>query len=103
MADDSALPQERLPDSSEVLAELTLTPKTGATMGTAAPAAVAAGTQYRVLRTLEVDEYDAPVSAAEIMALAAPRAAPADNDFAGHSRKPRSSRSRTLAPRFLET
>ena len=87
MADSSALPQERLPDPSEVLAELTLTPKTGATMGAAAPAAVAAGTQYRVLRTLEVDEYDAPVSAAEIMALAAPRAAPADNDFAGHSRK----------------
>src|SRR5204863_2704469 len=85
--DNAKLPEERLPDPSAVLAELTLTPKTGAVMGAAAPAAAAPGTQYRVLRTLEVDEYDAPVTAAEIMALAAPRPAPADNDFAGTARK----------------
>lgn len=85
--DNAKLPEERLPDPSAVLAELTLTPKTGATMGAAAPGAAAPGAQYRVLRTLEVDEYDAPVTAAEIMALAAPRAAPADNDFGGTARK----------------
>ena len=79
-----ALPQERLPDPSSVLAELTLTPRSGAAMGAAAPAA---GRQYRILRTLEVDEYDAPVTAAEILALGAPRAAPPDNAFRGNSRK----------------
>jgi hypothetical protein len=36
---------------------------------------------------LEVDEYDDPVPVAEIMALAGPRAAPADNDFRGTSRR----------------
>jgi hypothetical protein len=79
-----ALPQERLPDPSSVLAELTLTPRSGAAMGAAAPAA---GRQYRILRTLEVDEYDASVTAAEILALGAPRAAPPDNAFRGNSRK----------------
>jgi hypothetical protein len=67
-----------------VLAELTLTPKSGAAVAAAAPAA---GPQYRILRTLEVDEYDAPVATSEIMALGVPRPAPEDNDFRGTSRK----------------
>jgi hypothetical protein len=78
------LPQERLPDPSSILAEFTLTPRTGAAMGAPAPGA---GPQYRILRTLEVDEYDPEVTAAEIMGLAAPAGAPANNDFEGHSRK----------------
>ena len=82
----TALPQERLPDPSSVLAELTLTPRSGAEMGAAAGPA-AAVPQYRILRTLEVDEYDAPVAPAEILALVVPRAAPPDNDFRGNSRK----------------
>lgn len=81
------LPQERLPAPSSVLAELTLTPRMGATMGAAAPTAAAAGPRYRVLRTLEVDEYDNPVQPAEIMGLAVPRAAPTDNEFRGTARK----------------
>lgn len=79
-----SLPQERLPDPSSVLTELTLTGGAGAVVGAAAPTAAP---QYRVLRTLEVDEYDAPVQAAEIVALAGPRAAPADNTFRGTARK----------------
>lgn len=81
------LPQERLPAPSQVLAELTLKPKAGATMGAAAPPAAGTGPSYRVLRTLEVDEYDAPIQPAEIMGLVVPRAAPTDNDFKGNSRK----------------
>jgi hypothetical protein len=81
------LPQERLPAPSSVLTELTLRPKAGATIGAAAPPAAAAGPIYRVLRTLEVDEYDAPIQPAEIMGLVAPRVAPSDNAFRGNSRK----------------
>jgi len=39
------------------------------------------------LRTLEVDEYEAPLTAADILPLTAPRAAPTDNRFRGTSRK----------------
>src|SRR5215207_2142758 len=82
--------QERLPDPSAILSEMTLVPRRGAMMGAAAPgaAAPAGATQYRILRTLEVDEYDDPIPAAAIVPLSAPRAAPADNKFRGTARKP---------------
>jgi hypothetical protein len=95
--DQASHPQERLPDPSSVLAVLTLTPKAGAAMasppppGAPPPAPAAAPAppagRYRILRTLEVDEYDPPVAPAAILALAAPRAAPADNAFRGTSRR----------------
>lgn len=76
--------RNRLPDPSSVLVELTLTPR----LGTAIPAApVPGGRQYRILRTLEVDAYETPVSVADIMGLATPQAAPADNAFRGTARK----------------
>ena len=53
-------------------------------IGTAAPAA---GRQIRILRTLEVDEYEAPLEVADILPLTAPQAAPTDNSFRGTSRK----------------
>jgi len=82
-------PQERLPDPHNVLVELTLVPRTGATVsGAAAPAPVpGGGPQIRILRTLEVDEYETPPTAADIVPLTAPRAAPADNNFEGTARK----------------
>jgi hypothetical protein len=83
------LPPERLPDPAAVLIEFTLTPRAGTAARAAAPAAAAAGaSRYRILRTLEVDAYDEPVAAiADIMALAAPRAAPPSNDFRGTARR----------------
>ena len=83
-SDKGALPQKRLPDSSQVLVELTLVPRSGATTGPPAPGV---GRRYRILRTLEVDEYETPLSAADIAPLTAPRAAPADNTFKGKSRR----------------
>jgi hypothetical protein len=83
--DDGPSPQERLPDPKDVLVELTLTPRSGA--GIAAPAPGVAGPQYRILRTLEVDEYETPLEVADILPLTAPRAAPIDNNFRGTSRK----------------
>jgi hypothetical protein len=81
-------PQERLPDPSAILAELTLKPRSGVSPGAEiAMAAPGIGRRYRILRTLEVDEYDRPVPAAQIMALAAPQAAPANNNFTGKARK----------------
>ena len=82
-------PEERLPDPKNILVELTLVPKTGATVrGAAAPAPFpAGGPQIRILRTLEVDEYETPLDVADILPLTAPRAAPTDNKFRGTSRK----------------
>jgi hypothetical protein len=82
--ENAPTPQERLPDPANVLVEMTLVPRSGAAMGAAAPGA---GPQYRILRTLEVDEYDPPITASEILALGEPRAAPTDNKFRGTSRK----------------
>jgi hypothetical protein len=75
---------DRLPDSASVLVEMTLIPGSGATVG-AVPPATRPG--YRILRTLEVDEYETPVPVAAIMGLSAPRPAPADNTFQGTSRR----------------
>lgn len=83
--DDGPSPQERLPDPKDVLVELTLVPRGGAAVG--APAPGAAGPQYRILRTLEVDEYETPLDVADIMPLTAPRAVPTDNRFDGTVRK----------------
>jgi hypothetical protein len=82
--DDGPLPQERLPDPKNVLVELTLVPRSGAAMVAAAPGG---GSQIKILRTLEVDEYETPLTAADILPLTAPRAAPTDNRFRGTSRK----------------
>jgi hypothetical protein len=84
-AEGAPTPQERLPDRRDVLVELSFVPRSGAAVG--APAAAAAGRQFRILRTLEVDEYEPPLAAAAIAALTAPRAAPPDNNFAGTARK----------------
>jgi hypothetical protein len=83
--DGAPTPQERLPDPKDVLVELSFVPRSGAAVG--APTPGAAGPQFRILRTLEVDEYDPPMAAADIAPLTAPRAAPPDNDFAGTARK----------------
>jgi hypothetical protein len=77
----------RLPPAANVLVEMTLVPGSGATVGPAPAAAPGAGNRYRILRTLEVDEYEAPVPAAAIAPLTAPQPAPADNTFRGTSRK----------------
>src|SRR5262245_16929264 len=80
-------PQERLPDPHNVLVEMTLVPRTGATVG-APPAPVpGAGRQFRILRTLEIDEYERPLTTSDILPLTAPRATPTDNKFAGTARK----------------
>jgi hypothetical protein len=84
-ADRAPTPQERLPDPKDVLVELSFVPRGGAAVG--APAPGAAPPQFRILRTLEVDEYDTPLTAADIAPLTAPRAAPADNKFHGTARK----------------
>lgn len=78
-------PEERLPDPKNVLVEMTIVPKASAALRAAATPA--GGPQIRILRTLEVDEYEAPIEAADILALTAPRAAPTDNKFSGTSRK----------------
>lgn len=80
------LPADRLPEPRSVLVRMMLTPGRGAAVATEA-AAPAGRPQYHILRTLEVDEYEAPVAPAEIMALAAARHAPADNTFRGTARK----------------
>ena len=77
-------PHERLPDPTSVLTTFTFTPGSGIAAG---GAALTAGGKYRILRTLEVDEYDEPVPASEIMALSALRAPPSDNAFRGTSRR----------------
>jgi hypothetical protein len=83
--DDGPAPQERLPDPKNVLVELTLVPGIGAAaIGAAAPGG---GPQIKILRTLEVDEYETPLTAADILPLTAPRAAPTENRFQGTSRK----------------
>jgi hypothetical protein len=79
---------ERLPDPRNILVEMTLVPRAGAAVRRAAAAPAPAGApQIRILRTLEVDEYESPIAPAEILALTAPRAAPTDNRFHGTSRK----------------
>jgi hypothetical protein len=81
-------PEERLPDSRNVLVEMTLVPRTGATVRGAAPASAQAGVQQiRILRTLEVDEYETPLAVADILPLTAPQAAPTNNQFGGTARK----------------
>ena len=77
----------RLPPAINVLVEMTLVAGSGATVGPAPAAASGDANQYRILRTLEVDEYEAPLPAAAIVPLTAPRAAPTDNRFRGTSRK----------------
>lgn len=77
----------RLPPAADVLVEMTLVAGGGATVGPAPAAAPAAANQYRILRTLEVDEYEAPLPAAAIVPLTAPRPAPTDNRFRGTARK----------------
>lgn len=79
------LPPGRLPDPASVLTEFTLTARSG--IGPAAAAAPGMGSQYRVIRTLEVDEYEPPVVVSDIVAMSAPRAPPPDNKFRGTSRK----------------
>src|SRR2546423_491826 len=75
-----------LPDPASVVHTATLVRSPAA----AAPGGVAAGaTSYRILRTTEVDGYDAPVTAAEVAAPApglAP-AAPVSDVFGGTARK----------------
>jgi hypothetical protein len=81
-------PEERLPDPKNVLVEMTLVPRSGAAVRAAARGPVpAGGPQIRILRTLEVDEYETPLQAADILPLTVPRAAPTDNRFRGTSRK----------------
>ena len=82
-------PEERLPDPSKVLVEFTLVPRVGAAvLGAAAPGRAPAGSQQiRILRTLEVDEYDNEIDPADILSLTAPRPPPTDNKFRGTSRK----------------
>jgi hypothetical protein len=82
-------PEERLPDPKNILVEMTLVPRAGAAVGAGvAPAAApAGGPQIRILRTLEVDEYETPLEVADILPLTAPRAAPTDNSFGGTSRR----------------
>jgi hypothetical protein len=77
----------RLPPAANVLVEMTLVPGSGATVGPAPAAAPGAGNRYRILRTLEVDQYEAPLPAAAIAPLTAPQPAPVDNTFKGTSRK----------------
>ncbi len=77
-------PQERLPDPENVLVELALVPRSGSTTGAAAPGG---GSRIRILRTLEVDEYEPALAAADILPLTAPRPAPTDNKFRGTSRR----------------
>lgn len=77
----------RLPPAAHVLVEMTLVPGSGATVGPAPAAAPGAGNRYRILRTLEVDEYETPLPASAILPLTAPQPAPANNTFGGTSRK----------------
>jgi hypothetical protein len=81
-----SLPQNRLPDAASVLIEMTLVPRSGAVAHGAAPAPAGAPT-YRILRTLEVDEYEDPVPPAEVLALASARPPPTDNVFRGTARR----------------
>jgi hypothetical protein len=85
-------PKDRLPDPDEVLVEMTLVPRSGASVGAppsdaAAPGAAGAARQFRILRTLEVDGYETPLEVADILPLTAPRVAPTDNKFRGTARK----------------
>lgn len=73
------LPRSRLPPPEAVLAEFALPPRAG-TRGLAPP-------RFRILRTLEVDAYDAPIPPAGIAPLVLPRAAPPDDAFRGTARR----------------
>lgn len=69
-----------LPNPRSVVAEMPFTPPGQAVApGSAAP--------YRIIRTTEVDPYDAPVPAPQVAAIGAAPAAPAGDTFKGTSRK----------------
>lgn len=82
---DHGAASDRLPDPKDVLVEMTLLPRGRAAVGTLPSAA--AGPLYRILRTLEVDEYERRLETADILPLTQPRTAPTDNRFRGTSRK----------------
>lgn len=74
------LPRSRLPPPEAVLAEFALPAPTGTRGLAAAPG-------YRILRTLEVDAYEAPIPPSGIAPLILPRAAPPDDVFRGTARR----------------
>ena len=82
----SSAPRAGLPDPETVVhtGVLSRAPTAAAPGGVAASAA-----GYRILRTTQVDEYDAPVAPTEVAPLApgAAPAAPASDTFAGTARK----------------
>ena len=86
--DEGPAPEDRLPEPRSVLVEMPLVPRSGTVMGAAPAGAPPVAPRYRILRTLEVDEYEAPLPASEIRALIPPFAAPpTDNRFRGTSRR----------------
>lgn len=72
-----------LPSARSVVAEMSFTPG-GVRRGVAA--APGAAPAYRIIRTTEVDPYDAPVPRPQIAAIGAPAGPPGDS-FQGTSRK----------------
>jgi hypothetical protein len=90
MAGENEIPNaaDRLPEPRHILVELALAPRSGvvaaAVTGAPTPGPVP---RFRILRTLEVDEYERPLLPADILPLTMPRPAPTDNRFQGTARK----------------
>jgi hypothetical protein len=75
------------PAPETVVAEFTLTPSRPAATGAAAPAAAPARKTYRVIRTNQLDAYDAPLPAGTDTPEALAALAPAGDNFSGTARK----------------
>lgn len=73
-----------LPSSDVVVAEKSFAPNRP--MGDAVAADIARASNYRILRTVEVDAYDPPISASDVQAFGEAQA-DTDQNFRGTSRK----------------
>jgi hypothetical protein len=74
-----------LPDPHSVVATAVLTSPQAAATPSAGPAGAAG--EYRILRTREIDPYDAPIADAEIPAFGVPAAVVPGDNFQGTARK----------------
>jgi hypothetical protein len=90
--DDERSAEDWLPEPESILVTFSFVPRQGSISRAPAPSGLhpagdALSARYRILRTLEVDEYDKLVPAAAIPLLLEPRPAPSDNAFRGKSRR----------------
>jgi hypothetical protein len=91
-ANNESIMKKHLPDPSSVVWEMTFTPgpassNVRSTTAAAAMASTAPATTYRILRTTEVDPYDAPATPNELLSFSTALAAATNEKFAGTARR----------------